>query len=179
MFIPHPDPDKQRKLDNRLLAALGAKQFARVRDELAAGADPDANNSTPLINCTADGSDYRMAKLLIIEGGADVHAAISVVREQMQALIKSAPIDSNRDDLARKNAPLQRKLERLKDYEQAIVGVMLPLEIKSQLKEILANQKRFDAKLAEFETALRSITEPHQLDKRINPPVKKLNGDKP
>lgn len=174
MFIPHPDPDKQKKLDNRLLAALGAKQFVRVRDELAAGADPDANNCTPLITCTADAGDYRMAKLLIIEGGADVHAAISVVRGQILALNKLTVADTTR-----KHDALQRTLDQLKDYKKAIVGVMLPLEIKSQLKEILDNQKRFDAKLAEFDAALRNVTEPHQLDKRIHAPVKKLSGDKP
>jgi hypothetical protein len=174
MFIPHPDSDKQKKLDNRLLAALGAKQFTRVRDELAAGADPDTNNSTPLINCTADAGDYRMAKLLIIEGGADVHAAISVVRAQIQALSKITFADTSR-----KQDTLQRTLDQLNDYKKAIVDMMLPLEIKSNLKQILDNQKRFDAILAEFDAALRSVTEPHQLDKRIHPPVKKLSGDKP
>lgn len=159
-------PSAQERLNNSLYAAIGSGMHDRVRSALAAGADANADNGRALILC-ADGLNYPLAKLLVLEGDADIEIPLM----HLQKMLASIPHDTMsyghkvyyKD--ANKVATLKKQIGELSSYKTALIESSLPLHINKQLRNIAQKQDKLAADIESLRAALKEATEPKVIPK--------------
>ncbi len=160
----------QSKKKNLLLAAIGAREPARILQVIADGADLDADDGRPLRLC-AENDDYKTARLLFIQG-ADIECAIHSTEKDIHAIPMSMDLPSIPDNP--KNYPrytqLNQSLDRLKKYRTSLQEGVLPQLYMQKLEQILQNQHRFAAKLEQFQKTLDEMTSNAGFDKDLPKP---------
>ncbi len=159
------------QLNQHLHTAIAARDMLGVEKALAAGAQPDDDNGTPL-RLAATHDHYLAAKALLMAGADIGHAIIqahrdneAIPRRTDAGMIMTFRTPKTEEGKARE-AALEKEIRKLESFQKTFIDSTLPLEQMSMLRDIRMAQYDLMRRMDSLEKTLHEIDAPKPLDKK-------------